>query len=100
MEDRLLNATEVAMIAGCSVPMLNMWYKWRDLHPDNEIAKILPDYERVGSKTRGKRVWKYSEVHRVAEFRKHVPKGRGGFMAEVTQKYRPYRKEMKNADAR
>ena len=85
--DRQLNANEVALLVGCTVPTLTSWYKWRDLHPDDEKAKLLPDYIRVDSPQRGKRLWKYSDIPSLILFKSQIKQGRGGFMSEITQKY-------------
>ena len=85
--NRLLNAQEVALLVGVSVPMLTMWYKWKSLHQDDERAKMLPEYMRVGSATQGKRLWKYEDVYKIIEFRQQITMGRKGFLGEVTQKY-------------
>ena len=87
-EDKLLNLTEVAVMAGVSVQTINSWYKWKALHPEEELAKLLPDFTRIG--TRNTRYWKQSDAFKLLEFRSALPQGRKGIMGDVTQKY--YRK--------
>lgn len=87
MDERMLNATEVAMLVGCTVPTLTTWYKWKELHPEDSNAKLLPDFVRQGSEDRGQRMWRYSDIYKIIEFRQHIKRGRNGFLGEVTQKY-------------
>lgn len=91
MKEVLLTATQVAAQAGISIQTLNIWYKFKRDNPDNELAKILPDFT-IGK--RRTRQWKLSDVYRLVEFQTNIPKGRNGVMGDITQKY--YRKENKN----
>ena len=91
MKEVLLTATQVAAQAGISIQTLNIWYKFKRDNPDNELAKILPDFQ-IGE--RRTRYWKLSDVYRLVEFQTNIPKGRNGVMGDITQKY--YRKENKN----
>lgn len=90
MKERLINAMEVSLLVGCTVPTLNSWYRWKKLEPDHELAKILPDYVRIGN--RNTRYWKESDVYKIIEFRSKLPVGRNGVLGEVTQKYCKRRK--------
>lgn len=85
MAEKLLNAQEVALLVGCSVYMLNVWYKWKKLHPEHELAKLLPDYQQNGE--RQTRYWKMNDVYQIIEFRQKLPIGRHGIMGDVTQKW-------------
>lgn len=90
MKDRLLNAQEISTLAGCSVQTLNLWYKWKELEPDNKIAKMLPEYVR-GKNSRGNtrtRYWKYSDIYKLMEFKANIPKGRNGIMGTVSSMYK------------
>lgn len=91
MKEVLLTATQVAAQAGISIQTLNIWYKFKRENPDNELAKILPDFQTGERRTR---YWKLSDVYKLVEFQTNIPKGRNGIMGDVTQKY--YRKENKN----
>ncbi len=83
--EKTLNAQEVALLVGCSVYMLNVWYKWKKLHPEHELAKLLPDYTQAGG--RQTRYWKMDDVYKIIEFRQKLPIGRNGILGDVTQKY-------------
>ena len=85
-EDRMIKAQELSMLIDTSVQTITVWYKWKETHPEHELAKLLPDYTRIkgGRKTR---YWKYSDVAKILEFKKSLPQGRGGIMGDVTQMY-------------
>jgi len=83
--DRLLNVNEVALLVGSSVQTIGSWYRWKDLHPDHELAKLIPEYARKGNKRT--RYWKQSDIWRLIEFKTAIPQGRKGIMGEITQKY-------------
>ena len=85
-EERMIKAQELAMLLDTSVQTITVWYKWKEAHPDHELAKLLPDYTRItgGRRTR---YWKYSDVYKLMEFKKSLPKGRGGIMGDTTQMY-------------
>ena len=85
MKERLINAMEVSLLVGCTVPTLNSWYRWKQLEPEHELAKLLPDYTRIGNKKT--RYWKESDVYKIIEFRAKLPQGRNGVLGKVTQKY-------------
>lgn len=85
MEDRLLNATEVSLLIGSSLNSINNWYRFKRLNPDNEYAKILPDYVQDGSHQTRK--WRQSDIGRLIEFKSKIPKGRNGILGCVTQKW-------------
>lgn len=84
-DSKLLNVQEVAVLIKSSVPTISSWYRWRALHPDHELAKLLPDFERHGPHRA--RYWNYSDVWKLVEFRDSLPQGRNGIMGDVTQKY-------------
>lgn len=85
MEDvKYLNAIEVAVLVGTSIQTLNSWYKWKRTHPEHELAKLLPDFERGDRRTR---YWKSTDVWKIIEFKTNIPVGRNGIMGDVTQKY-------------
>jgi len=92
MSDRLLNATEVAVIIGSSVPTITSWYKWKAVEPDHELAKLLPDY--IQTNPRQTRYWKESDIWKLIEFKSRIPQGRNGILGSVTQKYVKKNKEM------
>lgn len=90
MEKDLLRVEEVAVLIGCNVKTLNNWYAFKKLEPENEYAKILPDFIQNGS--RQTRYWNRKDIWKIIEFKQKIPKGRGGILACVTQKYYEPRK--------
>lgn len=89
--ERLLKIEEVAVLIGSSCNSINNWYLFKRQNPDNEYAKLLPDYIQHGE--RQKRLWRESDVWKLIEFRNSIPQGRNGVMGDVTQKY--YRNRIK-----
>lgn len=84
-DERLLKAVEVACLIGSSVQTITSWYKWKELHPDHEMSKRLPDYVRIGNKNT--RYWKQSDTWMLLDFKANIKQGRDGLMGDVTQKY-------------
>ena len=85
MEDNTkINVTTVSFLVGATVQTITMWYKWKSLHPDHELAKLLPDYTRGSRNTR---LWDKADVWKLIEFKKSIPQGRNGLMGDVTQAY-------------
>lgn len=80
-----LNATEVSLLVGCSVPTLNYWYRFKKENPDNHLAKMLPEFSQQGG--RQTRYWHQDDVFKIIEFKNSIPKGRNGILGSVTQKY-------------
>lgn len=81
----LLRVEEVAVLVGVSTQTINNWYKFKQMNPDNEFAKLLPEYERIGG---GKqRFWDKSDINQIITFKRTFPKGCKGVMGEVTQRY-------------
>lgn len=56
MNEQLLRIEEVALLVGTSTQTINNWYRWKRLHPDHELAKLLPDY--IQENPRQMRYWK------------------------------------------
>lgn len=88
---KLLNVTEVALIIGSSTQTISSWYRWKELNPDHELAKLIPAYTRQGK--RRTRLWTQADVWKLLEFKKSIPQGRNGIMGEITQKYVKKKKE-------
>lgn len=84
-EEKLLNLNEVALLVGVSVQTINSWYRWKNLYPDHEYAKLIPEFIRKGN--RNTRYWKQSDVWKLTEFRASIPQGCKGVMGAVTQRY-------------
>jgi len=85
MAERMLRAVEVALLLNISVPTLSNWYKFKRLHPDNEMCKYLPEPEQKAA--RQTRYWKESDIANLLIFKSQVVMGRNGFMGSVTQQY-------------
>jgi len=85
----LLKLEEVAILVGVSFKTINTWYAFKRANPENEYAKLLPEYIQVGK--RGTRYWKKEDIWKFFQFRQSIPQGRNGVMGCITQKY--YKKE-------
>lgn len=83
--DNLLSVEEVAVTLGVSVQTINIWYRWKRQNPENERAKMLPDFIQLG--TRQARFWDKSMIRQLTNFKETVVYGRNGSMGDVTQKY-------------
>lgn len=83
--EKLLNINELVLVVGASYNTINSWYKFKKENPDNEYAKMLPDYIQENSKSA--RLWKNEDVWKLIQFKQNVPKGRNGVMGSITQKY-------------
>ena len=88
-EERLLKLEEVALRVDVSFKTINNWYMFKKQNPDNEYAKLLPDFIQSGA--RQTRYWRESDIWKLIEFKQAIPQGRNGIMGEITQKY--YRKK-------
>lgn len=92
LTERLLKLEEVAILIGSSGKSINNWYWFKRENPDNEYAKMLPDYVQYGP--RQTRYWRESDIWKLIKFKQSIPQGRNGIMGSVTQKY--YHKEGEN----
>ena len=63
----LLKIEEVAVLIGSSVQTINNWYAFKRAEPENEYAKMLPDYEQAGE--RQIRLWNKDDIQKFIEFR-------------------------------
>ena len=95
-KNNMLNATQVSLLVETTVPTLNMWYRWKRLNPEHEMAKLLPTYTTIGSKKT--RYWTTDDVEKLIKFKNTIPKGRNGILGEVTQKY--VKKKEKNYESK
>ena len=84
--ERLLKLEEVAILIGVSGKSINNWYWFKRENPNNEYARILPDYIQDGSHQT--RYWRESDIWKLVEFKQAIPQGKNGIMGSVTQKYR------------
>lgn len=90
MTGRKLNVTEVAVLVGCSVQTINYWYAFKKEEPDNELAKLLPEFKQEGA--RQTRYWNEEDIFKLVSFKNSIPKGRNGILGSVTQRYATKRK--------
>lgn len=91
-QERLLKLEEVAILIDSSSKSINTWYWFKRENPDNEYAKMLPDYIQYGP--RQTRYWRESEIWKLLKFKQSIPQGRNGVMGSITQKY--YNKDKKD----
>lgn len=85
VNERLLKLEEVAVIIGSSFKSINNWYAFKKANPDNEYAKLLPEFIQNGD--RQTRYWREGDLWRLIEFKQRIPQGRNGIMGSITQKY-------------
>ena len=73
---------EVAMRIGVSVQTLNRWYQFKRKHPEDETAKLIPEYS-MHTTSRGKtRNWTEDDVWKLIAFQKMITAGRNGKMGK------------------
>ena len=87
MKGKLMSATEVCVILDCSIYTLNNWYAFKRQNPDNEYAKMLPDFVNREKGIRTTRYWKQSDIEKLLKFKAAIPHGRNGILGSVTQRY-------------
>jgi len=85
MEKKLLRAEEVAVLVDISLKTLQNWYQFKKEYPENEYSQMLPDFTQSGE--RQTRYWTTQDVWKLIEFKQKLPRGRGGVLSKVTQKY-------------
>ena len=81
----MLKVEEVALLVGCSIHTLNLWYRFKKNNPDNELAQMLPDFEQ--SAPLQTRYWRESDIPKLIEYQIRLPKGRNGIMGNTSRKY-------------
>lgn len=81
-----LRIEEVAIFVGVSVNTVNSWYKFKKQNPNDEYAKLLPDYTQDGG-DKSVRYWDETDIDKLLEFKSKRPTGRNGVMGVITQKY-------------
>lgn len=78
-----LKIEEVAVKVGVSTQTLNRWYKFKKENPNNKMSKLLPAYKVAKSeKNLPIRLWKESDINKLAKFRDSVTRGRDGIMGQ------------------
>lgn len=85
MERTLLTIEQVAVNCGVSVQTINNWYKFKRENPNNEYARLIPDYLTISGHKQ--RFWDKSDLNALMAFKQKMPKGCKGVMGSVTQKY-------------
>lgn len=90
-----INATQVCALVDISIYTLNMWYKFKELNPENEYAKMLPEFIRPDNSNL--RLWQRNDVYALIEFKTKIPHGRNGVLGDVTQKYVRGKRSKSNA---
>lgn len=81
----LLKIEEVAILCGVSTQTINNWYRFKRENPDNEYARMLPEYETIGE--HNQRFWDKSDINSLLMFKHSMPKGCKGVMGAITQRY-------------
>jgi hypothetical protein len=84
-KERTMKVEELALAVGVSVKTINNWYAFKQAEPDNELAKLLPEFQQ--EHPRATRTWKFSDIWRVKDFQSRIITGRNGHMGVITQKY-------------
>lgn len=83
----LISATKVTQMLDISAHTLNSWYQFyndESLEKPEDMPK-LPEY--IQERPRGPRFWKSNDIKALQEFKEWVPKGRGGVMGRVNERY-------------
>lgn len=94
MEERLIRIEEVAMLLDVNQYTIERWYKFKRENPDNEYAKLLPEFiYKVNSKNRNTRYWKASDVEQLKKFEQSIVQGVNGFMGSVTNNKKKEKKK-------
>lgn len=82
---QLLKIEEVAVLIGVSVQTINIWYRFKRANPDNDYAKMLPDFIQEGA--RQTRYWYRTDIQKLVDFKRSIPRGCKGNMGMITQRY-------------
>ncbi len=94
MSEKMIKIERVAVEIDVSVQTINTWYRFKKNFPDNEYAKILPEYHQDGC--RRTRYWNISDLDKLREFKQKIPHGHTGVMGKLTHKNR-HKKGVANA---
>lgn len=74
----------VAIQLGCSTQTINMWYRWKKVHPEHELTKLLPEPKKKSAHSM--RLWSEQDIEMLRDFQKSIPHGRNGILGDVSQK--------------
>lgn len=94
----LINATQICALCDISIYTLNNWYRFKQNDPDNQYAKMLPEFTKAPGKTT--RLWKTEDVAALLTFKATIPHGRKGILGDVTQIYTRKERNKKNAKSK
>lgn len=86
-EETMLRIESVAAQLDVNYNTINRWYWFKEMHPENEYAKMLPNYVWQRNNRRMTRFWKQSDIEKLRKFKEALPKGKHGILGDVTQKY-------------
>ena len=86
MDEVMLSATKVIQQLDISARTLDGWYKYyqSDLEKPENMPK-LPEYTQT--RPRGPRYWKQSDIPALLAFKEWIPKGRGGVMGRINERF-------------
>lgn len=84
-EERTIRIEELALAVGVSVKTVNNWYAFKKAKPDDELSKLLPEFEQENATS--PRMWKFGDIWRIKDFQSRIKTGRNGYMGIITQKY-------------
>lgn len=93
---KLLTANQVCNEVGISIFTLNNWYRYKRENPNDDLARILPDYTKEF--TTSPRQWRRADIKKLLKFKQTRNLGSKGQMAKTIQKY--YKKEKQNEKLR
>lgn len=77
-----LKVEEVAMCLGVSYQTINRWYKFKRENPDNEVSKLLPDYQTINTSGGYIRIWDRDDLWKLIDFKSKITPGRTGKMGK------------------
>ena len=94
MNEEYIKIEAVATLVNTSVQSINNWYRFAKQNPDNEYAKMLPEYVRAADCN--VRLWKKEDIQKIIKFKSVIPKGRNGILGDITQASK--RKKIESSD--
>lgn len=83
-----LKTMEVCYLLGIAPTTLANWYKYINETPQQEIPENCPGLPPYIQETpKGPKYWHAIDLHKLYAFQQWVPKGRGGKMGRINQRY-------------
>lgn len=93
--EAVMSATKVTQALDISARTLDNWYKY--YHSDIEKPDDMPTLpEYYQSRYKGPRYWKVSDISALQAFKDWIPRGRGGVMGRINERYWSNRYRNKN----